>query len=561
MQIVKLFYTLKYLRLSQIISRVKLTLKRKIREKNASHYNRKYRNSDVNPVIKKKLPDPVFFKKNNFFVSTDRGKKTFNLQFLNETYHFQKPINWHKKELEHGTRLWKLHLHYMQYLEEVDDDWFIYLINSWIDLNEPFKEKYWLDSWNSFALSIRVVVWMQQIGERKGKLSRSFLKKINTSIYKQLLFLSQNIEYDIRGNHLVKNIKALLWASYYFEADKNVKNWRKIGLLLLQKELDEQILADGMHVERSPAYHCQVLADILEIYTLLENKKLKTQVRKKLFKMGRALEMITHPNGKISLFNDGELSMPIQPKTLLNALEDLTGYILQEPIQTRLPEAGYWGLRKNNSFLLYDAGKIGPDYLLAHAHGDIFSFEWTVNGKHFFIDKGVYEYAEGKKRRESRATSSHNTVTIADKDQCEFWGAFRVARRPTVSIANCNLTNNCLSIEAVHNGYKRLKGKPMHKRKIFFEGNKLTIEDFTQNGENQEAVAHFLLHPEVKVFKIKQGCLLQIGEEKLKLITKLPWKLLQSRWFPNFGQELACTKIEIRYGKAPCSGKIEIEKV
>ena len=34
------------------------------------------------------------------------------------------------------------------------------------------------------------------------------------------LFLRNNLELDIQGNHLIKNIKALLWASSFFD-EKN----------------------------------------------------------------------------------------------------------------------------------------------------------------------------------------------------------------------------------------------------------------------------------------------------------------------------------------------------
>jgi hypothetical protein len=35
-------------------------------------------------------------------------------------------------------------------------------------------------------------------------------------VAEQLVFLERNLETDICGNHLIKNIKALIWASAYF---------------------------------------------------------------------------------------------------------------------------------------------------------------------------------------------------------------------------------------------------------------------------------------------------------------------------------------------------------
>ena len=55
----------------------------------------------------------------------------------------QVPIDWHPKKLEYGTRLWKLNLHYHEFLEEVDDEWFELILIDWIDQNPPYKKGYW----------------------------------------------------------------------------------------------------------------------------------------------------------------------------------------------------------------------------------------------------------------------------------------------------------------------------------------------------------------------------------------------------------------------------------
>ena len=56
------------------------------------------------------------------------------------------------------------------------------------------------------------------------------------SLAEQMAFLEANLETDIGGNHLVKNIKALLWASVFFDG-RDVERWRALGLKLLREEL------------------------------------------------------------------------------------------------------------------------------------------------------------------------------------------------------------------------------------------------------------------------------------------------------------------------------------
>ena len=84
-------------------------------------------------------------------------------------------MNWQPAQMEVGTRVEKLNLHYMEYLEAVDGASFEALVTDWIDRNPPYRTGYWLDCWNSYALSIRTVVWLQQYARRREQLSAELL--------------------------------------------------------------------------------------------------------------------------------------------------------------------------------------------------------------------------------------------------------------------------------------------------------------------------------------------------------------------------------------------------
>jgi hypothetical protein len=82
---------------------------------------------------------------------------------------------------------------------------------------------------------------MQQLAERRGRLDREFLNIALLSLEQQLDFLASHLEVDIGGNHLVRNIRALLWASRFFSGAAAAR-WQQLGAALLAQELDEQIL-------------------------------------------------------------------------------------------------------------------------------------------------------------------------------------------------------------------------------------------------------------------------------------------------------------------------------
>jgi uncharacterized heparinase superfamily protein len=536
-------------------------IKREFVSKFPSFFNKQFLNKKINPILAADLTIPIFEIRSGKFAAIDKTSQEFTLTFLNESRSYQLPMNWHEEELEYGTRLWKLNLHYMEFLEEVDNDWFQWLVEDWIEHNPPYKECYWLDSWNSFALSIRSVVWMQQLAKRRDQLPDEFIDLVSESIYRQLLFLEKNIEKDIKGNHLVKNIKALLWGAAFFEKDKYVKRWQSVGEELLSIELQEQILDDGLHYERSPAYHCQVLADFIECYKILESSLLKQKLKECLVKMGRALVDVTHPDGKISLFNDGGLDMAYSPDELVEALTGLVDFTPEENKEIALEEAGYFGLRQEDNYLLFDAGKIAPDFLPAHGHGDILSFEWSIGDMRIFIDKGVYEYNAGLKRHLSRSTKSHNTVTIGNEDQCEFWYSFRVARRANVIVDKCSFDDGGFKINAWHDGYSRFKGKPVHQRELEFDGTMLTVKDSITGGQGQQVTTRFLLAPSVKLISENKKLKLVAGKKEIEILCKHPIQVKNTEWYPNFGVEKPCKQLIIKIGEAPCKANYCFEVI
>src|SRR5262249_53295111 len=147
---------------------------------------------------------------------------------------------------------------------------------------------------------------------------------IAASLAQQLHFLEHNLETDIGGNHLIKNIKALIWGSAFFTGPP-ADRWRSLGLLLLTKELPRQVLRDGMHYERSPSYHCQVFADLLEIRHVLSHDPLGDTLDAALARMAQVTVDLAHPDGLVALFNDAGLSMAYAPDLCLDAYTAVLG--------------------------------------------------------------------------------------------------------------------------------------------------------------------------------------------------------------------------------------------
>ena len=137
-------------------------------------------------------------------------------------------------------------------------------------------------------------------------------------------------------------------------------------------------------------------------------------------------------------------------------------------------------------------------YNPGHAHADTLSFELSIHGKRALVNSGISTYEVNKERSWQRGTSAHNTVSIDNKDSSEVWSSFRVARRAKIFDLKVIDKPNQISVSCSHDGYKRLRGSPVHTRLWQLNSNSLKIEDKI-NGVFSTAKARYYFHPEITI--------------------------------------------------------------
>jgi uncharacterized heparinase superfamily protein len=213
-----------------------------------------------------------------------------------------------------------------------------------------------------------------------------------------------------------------------------------------------------------------------------------------------ALEKLCHPDGEIALLNDSAFGIANHPAQLAQ---------LAEPVSTTgcfaLPDTGYYGARSTGGhYVVCDAAPIGPDYIPGHAHGDIFSFELSLGGQRVIVDAGVYGYEADAMRRYCRSTRAHNTVEVEGEDQCEFWAAFRVARRGRPQEVSWKEIEGGFQLEGWHDGYERLAGRPRHRRCFRWhpEG-VLLVRDLVTAKRPVEVCSRLHLHPSCELVEVE----------------------------------------------------------
>ena len=352
--------------------------------------------------------------------------------------------------------------------------------------------------WEPYPTSIRIVAWCTYFfGRHRSRTAadRAFGTVLWRSVHEQAQHLLRNLEWHLLGNHLLENAVALAVAGSCFD-DAAARAWFRKGVALLGRELPEQILADGGHMERSPMYQCRVLYALL-VLRATGVAELRALVAPRLASVVAALAALTHPDGGIALLNDSALGVCPDPGRLAQA----AGFGPAGKGVFALADSGYYGARtRTGHYVVCDAGPVGPDYQPGHGHADLLSFELSLRGARVVVDSGVSTYEEGPMRAYCRSTRAHNTVEIEGRDQIELWGAFRVGRRCRPRDVTWKPLDGAFELSARHEGYRVLPGKPTHARTFRWrDEGQLEVRDRIESSRPVRSVARLHFHPDCRL--------------------------------------------------------------
>ncbi len=451
-------------------------------------------------------------------------------------------IDWRLGGAGPANQLWRMNLHYFEWAEAIDDTAFRAVLTDWVAANPPLARGADQDGWNSYTLSLRVVVWLQQLAARRGRLDPVWVGEMAVQCARQLRYLETHLETDLGGNHLLKNIVALLWGSAALTG-RDARRWRTLGLKLLRREL-AQFLPDGMHFERSCSYHAQTLGDLLEIRHALRRDPFEGELDAVIGRAAQVLADLTHPDGGTALFGDSGLSMARGPRELLEAARAITGRSYAPRGSFDLPAAGYAGLRHKRDLLLVDAGALAPADLPAHIHGDMGSFEWSVAGQRVIVDQGVLTYVAGEARDQSRSASCHNTLAAPGADQGDFFGAFRLGARFRLVERSVETGTDMLGVTVAHGGFVGQNGGPHHRRRIEANRGSIRIIDVIDRPLPGAAIS-FLLAPEVEVVADQGGVRLVTSAATCRIATDGELTIEAALWWPDMGIERPTRRIRV----------------
>jgi hypothetical protein len=327
---------------------------------------------------------------------------------------------------------------------QAGDRFWATVLEDWLETQSTPR----LPAWHPYPTSVRIVSWCAAVAIA-GHWPDRLVRRLTQSLWAQARYLRLAVEHDVGGNHVLKNATALAFAGSLFPSSGLLER----ALRLLLRELADQVLADGGHVERSSSYQREILADLEDVRELLRRggRPVPAELDVACARMGAWLEAVAGPDRRLPLLNDAWEGPPLRDRTR----EDVT----------LLAASGHVALRHRDDQLLFDAGPLCARHLPPHAHADALSFVLWLDGKPLVVDPGSHAYT-GPSRDRFRGTAAHNTVEVGGRDQCDFWGDFRAVHLPQVAEPRIERSGELVVVSSRHDGYSGQRGGVEHERSI-----------------------------------------------------------------------------------------------
>jgi uncharacterized heparinase superfamily protein len=406
-------------------------------------------------------------------------------------------------------------------------------------------------AWNAYAIATRLGWWIRcyrLLGAARLGESPGFAAEFLRSFWQQAAYLHDHLEWDLRGNHLLRDAVGLALAGRFFD-EPQASSWLRTATGLAVEQAKEQVLPDGGHFERSPMYHVDVMEDLLSLSALLQDPGARAQIREAWKCMAEWLAWMRHPDGQIPLLNDAALNGAWSPQRMLEMAGSLGVALDAAPRRggRHFAETGIAVWHSDLWTIFADVGPVGPDYQPGHAHADTLALECSWHSRRLFVDPGTHSYDKDDRRRYDRSTRAHNTVCVDGQDSSEVWHIFRVGRRAYPRNVNVEFSGG-MNLVASHNGYYHLPGHPQHVRRVSVgNGGHLVVTDRVDGKGRHRVEGGWLLAPDWTVASVGGGWAVSDGRNTLRVTTTGPADLRlfeeERPYHPEFGREVMANRL------------------
>lgn len=422
------------------------------------------------------------------------------------SYFYGDDINWQYWPVPDNELRWQLHrthwwmamarAYHLTKDEKYAKEW-VYQYLDWIKKNPLDLSQYSNDDPDSNVDALHNVrfAWRPlEVSHRLQEQPGMFLLFINSPNFTPD-FLSEFLinynrhanhilhNYSKEGNHLLFEAQRMLYAGSLFPELKDAPVWRKSGVDVLLREIEKQILDDGVQYELDLSYHLAAIHIFAKAGRIAELNGFGAEFPQSYYdtieKMINVVVDTNFPDYTYPLFSDSRL---IQKRVMLR------DYNLFHKWFPKNEYLKYWAsdrkegkphphlskAYKDGGFYIFRNGWVDESTQMVlkagpkgewHNQPDNGTFELYINKRNFFRDSGSFIYGGDEEILKQRAwfkqTRVHNTLTLNNENLNEF-------------VSTCLLwsTSENEDVLVVENqSYPELK----HRRSVFFVDQKFFV--------------------------------------------------------------------------------------
>ncbi|WP_271829052.1 heparinase II/III family protein [Commensalibacter communis] len=259
----------------------------------------------------------------------------------------------------------------------------------------------------------------------------------------------------------------------------------------LKNELANQILEDGVHIERNAEIQLMVLQDLVEIKLMYQLTKQRppNELTSALDNLSRALRALRHGDGGLALFNGSNESNP-------QSIDRILFHATQKRVaMTNMTKGGYIRCYANRATLLVDSGT-PADIGRRSKHAGCLSLEFSVGKQRVFVNCGAGETKTW--RSILGCTAAHSVLDLNGTDSVEF-----VQGKVTPhfeAVAKHHMEEGAHLLEMGHNGWLKRYGV-IYQRIIYLSSNGQILkgEERIDGPQQYPFMVRFHLHPSIVV--------------------------------------------------------------
>lgn len=346
-------------------------------------------------------------------------------------------------------------------------------------------------AWDAAVTGRRIAAWAAGAGFLLNGADAAWRGAFLASLGVQARHLARTAQSETAGARRISSLRGLLYA--HLCLGMGARAARRTAQAL-ERECERQALPEGGHIDRSPARHCLVLADLVDCRGLLKaaGAPVPSALGAAIDRMAPVLAALRHGDGGLAAFNDSAETVFPDPAAVLKAAAGAAP-------RAAVGDSGFQRLAAGRTVIIADAASAAG---AESDHAGVSAFEMSIGAHRLIVNCGPHggrgpEWADALRR-----TAAHSTLVL---DDASIDGAAE---------ATCerHAEGGAVWLGIVHRGYERRFGYT-HRRRLYLspDGGDLRGEDalLPTPGAGAPAprrfVVRFHLHPSAAASPTRDG--------------------------------------------------------